>query len=476
MSLPKALVFYDQDVTVRHFLESGVFEELERAYQVSHVFHIDSTSQKKNIHADIDQLKVERKLFVDVPRKRGGLWDILMVASTQRHMRNLPNYKPLMRVLGLTHSRKLMALLSVLALPGIFELFQWLFLRKMGLCATLLNLIETEKPDILIHPSIMMGYLLDDLILVSQKTDVPLLCLMNSWDNPSQKHAGAGTPTKLVVWGQQTRQHAITYFGMHPEDVVVGGAAQLDIYRRPVEFTDDESRAEFGVPSGIPIVLYAGCSKGVLESRHLQMLDEAIERGAIPRSHILYRPHPWRCRLLEGEIDIRQMGLKNVSIDPHMAAYYDRITRENVPGFQLADYGVIARQLHMVSAVISPLSTIMVEAALNGKPVLFLSTDEDYFGLPQITMAMMRELVHFAEFFGASGVHECYSSADLPGKVCQLLQDAGDPEIKKSLKRHGEFFVHLGEESYGRRVLDLANELIAAKALRVKDGRFAASR
>jgi hypothetical protein len=40
---------------------------------------------------------------------------------------------------------------------------------------------------------------------------------MNSWDNPSSKAFIVGTPDRLFVWGEQTKQHAVRYLQM-PEE------------------------------------------------------------------------------------------------------------------------------------------------------------------------------------------------------------------------------------------------------------------
>lgn len=460
---PKALVFFDQDVTIRHFIQGGAFLALEKAYDVGYVFHVDSTSKKSNIHSAIDALPVARKITVDIPRSRGGTWDHLVVASMFRYARKLPNFQPLMRLYQVMYSERLLRALRLVAIPGVFEIFRGLFKLRMSGCPPLMELIEREKPDVLIHPSVLLGFLIDDLVLTSKKTGIPLVCLMNSWDNPSQKRAAAGCPTKLVVWGEQGLQHAVSYFGMPAADVVIGGAAQFEVYRDPGNKSAAELRAEFGAPEGVPIVLYAGCSKGVVESTHLKLIDDAISDGRIPKCHVIYRPHPWKSRMERGERDVRTLGLKHVTIDPYMADYYDRITRETVNGFQLADYNVTVRLFRLVNAIISPLSTMMVEAALCGKPVLCLTTDEDRFD-KRLTMRDMRQLVHFAEFFGKPGVHECWDPAQLPQACRRLLEDAANPAVIEDLKVHARFFVDMGDESYGARLLRLVETLRKASA------------
>ena len=49
----KALVFIDYDLLIRHFIMNGTFKELERSYEVTYVFHHDSTSEKQGIYAEL---------------------------------------------------------------------------------------------------------------------------------------------------------------------------------------------------------------------------------------------------------------------------------------------------------------------------------------------------------------------------------------------------------------------------------------
>src|SRR6185436_20144123 len=97
---------------------------------------------------------------------------------------------------------------------------------------------------------------------------------MNSWDNPSTKRAIIGQPDWLLVWGPQTRQHAIKYMGMDPARAVVFGAAQFDVYRRPPRVSRDEFCRAQRVSATKRLLLYAGSSKGTDEFEHLRMIEQ----------------------------------------------------------------------------------------------------------------------------------------------------------------------------------------------------------
>ena len=95
----------------------------------------------------------------------------------------------------------------------------------MGLHKGLMELIGTERPDALVYPSTLSGPHMAELARIAHVTGVPLIVLMNSWDNPSGKAFPVEGISHLVVWGEQTKQHAVTYMRMPPERVHPFGAA-----------------------------------------------------------------------------------------------------------------------------------------------------------------------------------------------------------------------------------------------------------
>ena len=223
----------------------------------------------------------------------------------------------------------------------------------------------------------MTGYYYEELRNSSKELGIPLVVLMNSWDNPSQKAAGAGSPDKLGVWGEQTRRHAVEYLRMPERDVVVIGAAQFELYRRPVTEPDEEIRAQFNVPMGKDILLYAGVSKSINETRHLRLIDEAIERGELGAVHVLYRPHPWRGGLVDGEEDFFSAGLRHVTMDPAMDSFYRQRIRKPDASLNMADYEVTRKLMHMICGTISCVSTMLIESLLHGKPVVAYMPAQD---------------------------------------------------------------------------------------------------
>ena len=464
MRRPKALVFIDFDMVIRHFILSGAFAELERAYDVKYVFHTDETSSTQGIYTDVDKLGLANSVRLAIPRKRMGTWDHLYCPTVLNNQRGTDNYKARLELIYLMRSAKWVRRYEFLSLPGVFPLFRLLFSRAMGVYRPLRDFVRNERPDIVIHPTILQGYFINELVPICKGLDIPLICLMNSWDNPSQKSAATGRPDKLVVWGEQTRRHAVELMGMPPDDVLMFGAAQFQIYRKSVTESDQELRAQFGVPVGVPILLYGGTSKSVLENKHLEIIEAAIRDGRIPPCHVIYRPHPWRGELMDGERSFFDCGFEHVTMDPFMVPYYRRVVSGDAKEFDMADYDVTRRLLHLVDAVTSPLSTILLEAVMHQKPVQILLDAETGSKLSEDFLKLSPNLTHFAELKGP-GITYCTDRNIIPEGCARLLEQAKDPEIRSGLKKLGDSFAIMDGPTYAERLLALIDEMTGRTAM-----------
>jgi hypothetical protein len=347
-------------------------------------------------------------------------------------------------------------LLTALGLPGIRQGFQWVARRKLRALPFdgLRELLDREQPDILIHPCVMEGVFLNDLIEESKRRNIPLVVIMNSWDNPSTKRAMIGIPDWLLVWGEQTHRHAVDLAGMPPERTLKFGAAQFEVYREAPRMNREEFCKLNGADPTLPILVYAGSSKGSREIDHLRQLDAAVESGALPPITILYRPHPWG-NGGEGGENILDEPWHHVTIEHSMREYLKQVRAGNKQ-LCLSDY----RQTHEVlchcDALISPLSTIILEAALHGKPVLCcLPTGGFSYYFNQI-----QELKHFQEMFDMPEILISKGENELILMVKKLLNRTADSNWQERMIQAGSFFVEPHEQPFGRRFRELCEQIV----------------
>ena len=141
-----------------------------------------------------------------------------------------------------------------------------------------------------------------------------------------------------------------------------------------------------------------------------------------------------------------------------MEAYYRKAVQTDYKGFDLAEYDVTRKLLHLVDAVTSPLSTILLEAVMHEKPVQILSASEHVDPQAKSLYETATRQIHFADLAG-EGVLRCNSAADIPDGCRHLLELAGDPDIKVKLRQLARHFVVMDGSGYGERLRGLADDL-----------------
>ena len=453
--MAKVAVFIDHDIVIRHFVLSGGLSAMQREHDIVFVF----PENNKRVRMDLTTLRLRHVRTIPVSAERTYLYRRLYHASVLRKVRRAerPHRQATMRIWRYLLGRRAFWKSWLCSWPLTYELYKSRMLGKIGPNEPLDSLLREERPDIVVHPTVLEGLFVSDLVRWGEANAKPTVFVMNSWDNPATKAMLVGVPSRLVVWGQQTRDHAIRHLNVPAERIVSLGAAQFDLYRDPPTETPADYRRRLGVQVGHKILLYAGSSNGLNETNHLLRLEEAVERGELENCVILYRPHPWRS-YPEGEKDFHSMAWKHVTLDPAMEACYRASRRKERIHVELANYEDTHVTLSAVDAVISPLSTILLEAALHGKPVAAYLPDEGVNKNQSVTTRA--RMIHFVEFFDRVDCIKCESADDLIRDCRRLLHKADEPDLAQRLKKQCEHFVEPSKRPYADELNDLIVSLL----------------
>jgi hypothetical protein len=443
---------------VRHFVLNGILRPLEEEHDVVWVF----PERHRRVTGDLTTLPIGRHRTVPVSETRLHAYRRLYHASVLRMLRGTRDEQAIFAFWRQMLGRRAFWSSWAVSWPGAYQLYHHRMLQRIGEPEPLNVLLAEEKPDVIVHPTVLEGLFVSDLVQWGRTHGVPTVFLMNSWDNPAVKAMTVGVPDRLVVWGEHSRQIAHQRLRIPLEHTLVFGAAQFEVYRRPPRETPAAYRARLGIAADHRLLLYAGSSKGLDETAHLVALETAIESGRLPRCTVLYRPHPWRARL-DTEEDFFARRWRHVLMAPDMEAYYRR-HRAGDASMYLADYAETHVTLSAVDAVVSPLSTILLEAGLHGKPILAYLPDEDM--TTNIAMFSMAKTVHFGDFFERVECLQCQRPADLVADCARLLQAATSPDAGERIRRQCAFFVDIGGRSYAEQLDNLVRGLAGATAWR----------
>lgn len=439
----KAIIFVDADVTIRHFLLNDTFDAMMAKHDC--IFVLPPVGWRRIINGRELIPKRYHLQIVELPEARRLLWKRLVAIDQMRLPLRLDAYR-LWRLRFFQWGFKAAFIHAILALPGIRQLAEYVTsLRLKEVPAQALeSLIAEFEPDVLIHPSTFEGYFINDVVEIGHRRKIPSILVMNSWDNPSIKRAAAGTPDWVVVWGEQTRIHCVEMMRAPPERVRIIGAAQFDVFRNPPRIDPAAFRAEYGFAADARVVLYAGSSKRLDEARHLDAIDAAISSGALPPMKIVYRPHPFGMRQQFAK-NILAANWQHVQIETTMRDFLARIADGTHRGFHITDYARTHDILASIDALISPLSTILIESAVHGKPALCYHPKEDEAEIKGVITAQLR---HFEELFDMSLLLVARSVDSFVPLLCELVAQVDDPDYPVRIKERVAFFVATPQARY----------------------------
>ena len=347
---------------------------------------------------------------------------------------------------------------SALALPGIYTLFRhWVDRRLASAPATELeDLLDEENFDVVINPGVPLGIYLEDLLTTTRRRKLPLIQIMNSWDNPSLTIWFSGLPDHFLVWGEQTFRHARRFIGLSKERIRKFGTAQFEVYRSEPRISRSEFCATHGIDPDNRLILYAGGSLGTNECEHLSFLDDLLESGRFGAATIIYRPHPWGGGGNHGD-EIADRSWRNIRVESTMADYLKALQNR---GYHMTfpDYRDTHDVLSSVDCVISPLSTILIEAALHGKPILCFLPIED---IDAEHFQMVHELPHFEDLIKDANVIVARGRDALAAQLPALISLTHDPDYATQIQQTASFFIESFDEPYKDRLRDFV-EMIAA--------------
>jgi hypothetical protein len=455
----KAYIFIESDICTRHFVFSGSLRQLNEQFDVTFIYPPQSWKRTKLDPASLPLGAPVRE--VAVPEKRVWLWKRLFQVH-QLMFRPGKDYRERRRnIRGMFHWKQVVQI-TLYGLPIIYPFFKLSVkerLKKLP-CTDLTALLENERPDVVLHPSTFDGYFINDLVAECKRLAIPSVLIMNSWDNPSIKQTVAALPDWCVVWGEQTADHCHRYLGISRDRIFKLGAAQFDVFRQPAALDRDEFCAEHNIDPGKTIVLYAGSSRGTDEFSHLEYLNAACADGRLPDAVILYRPHPWGACGKNGE-RMRDASWPNVRFEVSMQGYINQIAEGDRRPFIDADYRRAHDVLSNIDIVISPMSTMIIEGVLHGKPPLCFKPLDQEKGRSQFKA--MADLIHFAEMFERDAfpvAHDQYELVEETGKLLDLYRNE---DYINHLRQEIDFFVSPPEGSYGEALSNAVDTIVSSE-------------
>ena len=204
-----------------------------------------------------------------------------------------------------------------------------------------------------------------ELISSADKLNIPTLGLIKSWDNV---HKGIySRPKSMAVWNKINKQELVDIEKYKPENIFVIGAPQFDSYfDKNIIWSKTEYLSKLGLNPNRPIIFYATIGDfgfNLDETYWLDFLLTEIKNGTIKNNpQIICRLHPWsryeRFKKYENIEGVKISYVKNYW--PGLGWYMDN-----------DEVTMMANMINHSNIVISPGSTVILEAAIFNRPTIF---------------------------------------------------------------------------------------------------------
>lgn len=362
-------VFIDHDVTLRNFSDNNdIFKELENNYELIYFF---PNYPKRINEKKIKNFKKGKKIIIDIKKKKLYFSRLLFHLAAIHHCKFRKGDDKKASLLyrkKVLNSRLNYYVFRILALTPIYHVFKYFFKKILiKYDKDLEKKILENEIKIIIHPTVLEGLFVYDLTEIGKKNNIKTIYIMNSWDNPSMAGLPYEPPDNYLVWGDQTKRHAIEIRRIPRENVIIAGANQFSNYSNKIDYKEIEKYKKNFNFKKKKLILYGGSSNGVNEVEHLEILENHLNNNNCDYQ-ILYRPHPWKIHR-KVEKNFFECKFTNIFFDPF--SYQSYIDNKNsleskIYASRPDDLKVI---LNIVDAVFTPFSTISLEAAINKKSI-----------------------------------------------------------------------------------------------------------
>ncbi len=412
---PTVLVFLPNTIELQRFVLSGAFADIGARYHLEYVFQ--SRDAEAMLSAAPGVVTEENSHRLDIPSDRFKKWVRLFEASCYanahlsqsfalRHQSIKTSFKqrltrrvwdwntryaapvmervPYVRRRWGRFSRKAHA-----AMTSAFDSDATserqakqreadALLQELTPFEPLAELLDRINPVFCIQPTSLLDEYCNDLLLAAQAYRHSVLLLQSGWDNLSSKGLIHHKPQFLGAWGPQSQDHAKTIQGVSKSCSHSLGAPHYEALRQVPPEERAAFRKQLGASEDETVILFGGSFRQFDETSVLARLDAAISAGKFGRVKVVYRPHPWRADRTD-EDNFFERTWDNIVFDPDMVERYRRskAAKGYLKTAPMYDMPYLARLLSSVDAVMSPMSTLLVESIIMKRPTMAVAFGDD---------------------------------------------------------------------------------------------------
>lgn len=286
-------------------------------------------------------------------------------------------------------------------------------------------LFEKYKPEL-----VLCAHLFEEpeihVLREAKRRGIKTIGLVNSWDKATTRCIIRLLPDRLIVFTNCIKREVVAYHGMCPENIFVGGIPQYDRYITGPFSERQEFLKRVGIDPAKKIILYAPMGRAFSDSdwEMIDRMHELNSAGAFGHDvDILVRFQP--NDYIESEelkkrphIKYDYPGLRFTGNDPFSP------TRGVDWDMNDRDLQHLTDTLRFISVLVSYATSLVVDAALCGKPTVFINFELTKSPLMLKSPTHYYQKTHIQKVIRTGGVRLAMSEEDLIEMTRRYLIDS----------------------------------------------------
>lgn len=266
------------------------------------------------------------------------------------------------------------------------------------------------------------------LLREAKKRGIKTIGLINSWDKLTARCIMRLLPDKALVFNDYNKAEIIKYHLMDEKKVFTVGIPQYDFYYKAPYFSRDEFFKRIGIDPKKKLLVYAPAGSADSEADWVLMdiLENMRKEGKFGKDvEILVRFQP---------NDF--LNTKELEKRPHLVFDYPGMRFSSKRGIDwdmnMGDIKHLADTLYYMSMLICYGSSLSVDAAVVGRPIIHLNFEPVSGALPYKSPTRFYQFEHSKKAFFGGGARKVKSREELSLAINEYL---ADPSLDASLRK-----------------------------------------
>ena len=294
-------------------------------------------------------------------------------------------------------------------------------------------LFQDYQPICVICPGSALDSYSHQIMRSATRQKIKTAMMVTHWDFFSKKGLLRASPDKVYVWGKNMLNQAVVQHGLDRDMISIIGTPHFEKYASISLLDKESSKKVMGLKDSYTFFLFAGVGLPYDEVALLDELNQYILKKKWTNIKIIYRRHPnaWG-RSGKDASDVLNME----------SIIFDKETSQDNQQHYID-------LLSAVDGVISPFSTMMLEAAVAGKPSLAIGFSDE---LNEFDFSQAKAFGHISPVVNDCWLSPCFEKT----KFISMFNDFVSKNLSQSLMEGNRASVnstvYMDDNSYADRL------------------------